>query len=94
LLTQHVQGNNHKAKTEQKGNTKQTLLRQTISGRISQFFSDICKALVAANIHWIATQHPKFKTFLEKYCNQIIPFGSAIRKDCLKPAEIETIAAV
>jgi hypothetical protein len=56
-----MQGNNQKAKAEQKGNIKQTLLTLPISGKRKQVYSEMCKALVAANILWNATEYPSLK---------------------------------
>jgi hypothetical protein len=53
-----VQGNNHKAKAEQKANTKQTSLTQPVSGKRNQSYSDMCIAIVAANIPSNAMEYP------------------------------------
>jgi hypothetical protein len=70
-----MQGNNQKAKAEEKANTKQTLLTQPITRKRNQFYSDMCKVLAAKNICWNAIENRSLKHFLEKkFCNQIIPF--------------------
>ncbi|KAJ4444916.1 hypothetical protein ANN_06715 [Periplaneta americana] len=94
-LKQHVQGAAHKAKAQQKNQLQQTLLTQPTSSNLSSnFYADLTRAFVAANIPWNAIENPVLRQFLQKYCKQNIPSESTLRKNCLDRIYNETLASI
>lgn len=68
---------------ERKRKSKQSLLTQTLNNASNknEFHSELCRAIVAANIPFNALENTHFKGFLEKYCHRNIPSESTIRKN-------------
>ncbi|KAJ4447765.1 hypothetical protein ANN_09773 [Periplaneta americana] len=94
-LKQHVQGAAHKAKAQQKNQLQQTLLTQPTSSNLSSnFYADLTRAFVAANIPWNAIENPVLRQFLQKYCKQNIPSESTLRKNYLDRIYNETLASI
>jgi hypothetical protein len=46
-------------------------------------FSDLCNAMVAADIPWYKLQVPKFWSFFEKYYKRQVPDKSTLCKNYL-----------
>lgn len=44
------------------------------------FQEDLCQTMMAANIPLRKLQHPQFRSFLQRHCNQTIPDESTLRK--------------
>ncbi|KAJ4445144.1 hypothetical protein ANN_06945 [Periplaneta americana] len=94
-LKQHVQRAAHKAKAQQKNQLQQTLLTQPTSSNLSSnFYADLTRAFVAANIPWNAIENPVLRQFLQKYCKQNIPSESTLRKNYLDRIYNETLASI
>ncbi|KAJ4430864.1 hypothetical protein ANN_19455 [Periplaneta americana] len=94
-LKQHVQGAAHKAKGQQKNQLQQTLLTQPTSSNLSSnFYADLTRAFVAANIPWNAIENPVLRQFLQKYCKRNIPSESTLRKNYLDRIYNETLASI
>lgn len=81
-LEQHVRSALHAKNKGLQTSKKQVLLSQMqqSSNVRSEFFHDMCNAMVAANIPWYKLQVPKYRAFLEKYCGRQIPNDSTLRK--------------
>ncbi|PSN47180.1 hypothetical protein C0J52_14727 [Blattella germanica] len=61
--------------------TRQTLLTQPTSSNLSSnFYVDLTRTFVAANIPWNAIENPVLR---QKYCKQNIPSESTLRKNYL-----------
>ena len=80
-LEQHTRNAVHNKNKQLRSAKKQTLLTQmqTDSPR-SEFYKELCEAMVAANIPWNKLQVPKYRAFLEKYCGRQVPDESTLRK--------------
>lgn len=90
-----MQGAAHKAKAQQKNQLQQTLLTQPTSSNLSSnFYADLTRAFVAANIPWNAIENPVLRQFLQKYCKQNIPSESTLRKNYLDRIYNETLASI
>ncbi|CAH0552912.1 unnamed protein product [Brassicogethes aeneus] len=63
-------------------------------GSNSEFFEDICRSFVAANIPLNKLQHPKLKETLEKYTKLSIPDESTVRKNYLPKVYLETVKKI
>lgn len=54
----------------------------TIDGE-NEFYKDMCKMMVAANIPWFKLENPAVKEVLEKYMSRKLPDESTLRKNYL-----------
>jgi hypothetical protein len=86
-VTQHVSIGLHQGKLQLLKNSKmaQQSLRQSFgeaskSNEQQVFNSDLCEALLSANIPLTNLNNSNLKTFLEKYCQKNIPDESTLRK--------------
>lgn len=55
---------------------------------------DLCKALLSANIPLKKINNSEFKSFLEKYTNEVIPDESTLRKNYLNDCFEETLTKI
>ena len=80
-LEQHTRSAVHNKNKQLRSAKKQILLTQmqTDSPR-SEFYKELCEAMVAANIPWNKLQVPKYRAFPEKYCGRQVPDESTLRK--------------
>lgn len=58
------------------------------------FYKDLCKALLLANISLNKLSNNKFKHFLEKYTNEDIPSETTLRKRYVEDIYQETILKI
>ncbi|CAH0550717.1 unnamed protein product [Brassicogethes aeneus] len=77
-LTQHQISNLHKLNVN-KG-LRQTTVQGSSVDTSRSFNTDLCNALMAANIPWTKLSMPKLKEFLEKYCGRSIPNESNLTR--------------
>lgn len=94
-VTQHIATAKHKENKERKSRLKQTFITasstdSTGSGK-STFNTDLCRALIRADIPIHKINNPDFKSFLEKYINKKMPDESTLRKTYLKDIYMETL---
>lgn len=84
-LEQHIKTALHQKNKELQCPKKQVLLTQMqpASENISEFFKDLSRAFIAADIPWYRLQVPELSSFLEKYCKRKIPDESTLRKKYL-----------
>lgn len=87
LVTQHIATAKHKENKERKSKLQQTFITtstaSTSSGK-SGFNTDLCRALVRADIPLHKINNSDFKMFLEKYTEKKIPDESTLRKNYYK----------
>jgi len=96
-VLQHLKTKTHKDAVERSKNLpKQTQLTLTTKPgpSVSQFTTDLCEALVSADIPVHKLKNPVFKKFLEKYCQENIPDESTIRKNYLPMMYEKTIDSI
>lgn len=96
-LSQHSTTNQHLAAKNKQSSLKQTLLTQqtpSSSNLKNEFCSDLCHALIAANIPWNSLNNPTFRNFLDKYCKHTIPSESTLRKNYLEDCYRSTIKEI
>ena len=93
-IDQHLRSNLHIKYKQRVSSKKQVLLTQ-LQGRPtssnSEFYKELCMALVAGNIPWNKLQVPEFKHFLQKYCNRNIPDESTLRKNYLDSCYLDVL---
>ena len=94
LVTQHIATAKHKENKERKSKLQQTFITtstaSTSSGK-SGFNTDLCRALVRADIPLHKINNSDFKMFLEKYTEKKIPDESTLRKNYLQEIYVETL---
>ncbi|PSN39119.1 hypothetical protein C0J52_17476, partial [Blattella germanica] len=96
-LSQHSTTNQHLAAKNKQSSLKQMLLTQqtpSSSNLKNEFCSDLCHALIAANIPWNSLNNPTFRNFLDKYCKHTIPSESTLRKNYLEDCYRSTIKEI
>jgi len=79
----HVKTKKHKLNIELKESTN-------IDESDNQFYIDLAKAFIEANIPLNKLNHPSFRNFLQKYLRIVCPDESTIRKMWIKPLYDET----
>lgn len=95
-ITQHIAAEKHRKsvkRAEEKKDKSQQLLFQNSSTK-SSFKTDLCKAMLSANIPFNKLSNPHFKIFLEKYTSEVIPDQSTLRKSCVDNCYQETIGEI
>ncbi|PSN38272.1 hypothetical protein C0J52_16895 [Blattella germanica] len=93
-LAQHLHSALH-TNNKNRVSSRQVLLTQ-MGQRNSKnvFFKDMCRAMIAENIPWNKLQVPEYRSFLEKYCNTIIPDESTLRKNYLEECYQDTLSSI
>jgi hypothetical protein len=100
-VSQHIETGKHAnnlRKYNERNSTKQTLIDKEVLinsfGKKSEFFQELCKALLAADIPFNKLKNETFKNFLAKYTKETIPDPSTLRKNYLPNCYEETIARI
>lgn len=100
-VDQHVNREKHKRGLQRLQGEKQ-VVQQMLFGQVrpsgSPFFTDLCEALISADIPLAKLNNTKFKEFLEKYTGKTVPDSSTLRKNyvgkCYEKTMEEIIAKV
>ncbi len=83
LVKQHVETSQHIRNLDRSKATrpaKQATLSEVTPTDDKEYKSDLCKALISANIPLHKLSNPAFKTFLSKWTSQPTPHESTLRK--------------
>jgi hypothetical protein len=95
-VQQHIGRDKHirAVQISNKKKSVQMFLQQCSSGggnKSSDFFRNLCDALVSANIPFWALNNEKLKRFLEVNCGRSIPDESTLRKNYLSKCYNSTV---
>lgn len=80
-IKQHFNTDKHKeaSKRRESSNTRQILLKESLSQAVNPFSMDVCTAFLEANIPLKKISHPSVIKLLEKYTTQNIPSETNLR---------------
>ena len=70
-------------KSKQISTAVQPFLSELTNNDKKEFYEDLCRTMVKANIPWRKLDNVYFRNFLQKYTNKIIPNESTLRKNYL-----------
>lgn len=97
-VVQHVSTFKHNRSVKRhsdKNELSQKLITQSApTTKKSTFNFDLCKALLSANIPLKKINNVEFKSFLEKYTDEVIPDESTLRKNYLNDCFEETLTKI
>jgi hypothetical protein len=93
VLLRHIESNRHKKLvTKQATNTNTpTPLNEK---KLSTYNSDLCRALIEADIPLYKLQHKSFREFLEKYTKRPCPDESTVRKNYVSSIYMEKLEKI
>jgi len=91
---QHLNTKLHRNREEERKEEVGTDVLESATTSNSNFNSELCKAMVCANIPWNSLNNPQWKGFLEKHFNRPLPHESTIRKGYLDEIYKETIEEI
>ncbi|KAF0747085.1 DUF659 domain-containing protein [Aphis craccivora] len=95
LITQHINTTKHKENKVRKFQCTQNFITSSASlNSKSNFNTDLCRALIKADIPLTKLKNSTFKMFLEKYTWQTIPEESSIRKNYVEIIYNETLSKI
>lgn len=94
-IVQHINTTLHfNALKRKTNNKKQPFVLDAKFKTTNIFNEELCASLISANIPWSKLQVPQFKTFLEKYTRNLIPYESTLRKNYLGPLFDKTFDSI
>jgi hypothetical protein len=95
-VTQHIATEKHRKAVkrieEKKDKSQQFLLQNSMTK--SSFKSDLCRAMLSANIPFNKLNNPHFKNFLEKCLSEVIPDQSKLQKSYVDSCYQETVREI
>lgn len=100
-VLQHLSTSRHRARASKTTSQKQLLLTESqaqaqkhAGPQKSQFASDLCRAMVCADIPIWKLKNPVLCEFLEKYTHETVPDESTIRKNYVPDLYMETMNSI
>ncbi|PSN38511.1 hypothetical protein C0J52_22137 [Blattella germanica] len=98
-VLQHLSTSRHEARASKTTSQKQLLLTEPQAQKRpgpqkSEFASDLCRAMVCADIPIWKLKNPVLCEFLEKYTHETVPDESTIRKNYVPDLYMETIKSI
>lgn len=97
-VVQHVSTFKHnrsvKRHSDKKDLSQKLITQSAPTTKKSTFNFDLCKALLSANIPLKKINNVEFKSFLEKYTDEVIPDESTLRKNYLNDCFEEILTKI